>query len=124
MPWTSYCIISPYYLDIYKELKKQDDSNNFSENFILENGIPIWEETLVFEGKTDFLLSVTPLINAEKDAVTGLIFASKINGIDYFNLVTKTGLYAELETVDETHPEIERLYNSLMFVNYYGPCQK
>lgn len=39
---------------------------------------------------------------------------------DYFNLVTETGLYAELETVDETHPEIERLYNSLMFVNYYG----
>lgn len=110
----------PYYLDIYKELKKQDENNNFSESFVTENGTPLWDETLIYEADANFVLTVSPLVNATEETVEGLIFASKVNGVDYFNLVTKTGLYAELEGANETHPEIDRLYNSLVMLNHFG----
>ncbi len=111
-----------FYLEMYKSLKEIDSQTSFSADFIEKIGTPLWKETLIFDGKADLLFSVTPVVDPTNEEVTGIFYAHRIDGVNYFEVVQKEVLYSSIQNMESEKPEatVGELLNSLIFTDHFS----
>ena len=110
----------PYYLEIYKVLLEKDSQTGFSNRFISELGVPLWNKMIVFDSIPHQIFTITPIVDSVTEKITGLLKVSRFNDKDFYEVIEKSSIQNRINNINGNYINLESLKTDIAFFNIFS----
>lgn len=112
--------IHPYLLEVYKDLKDKDLATGFTDQFISELGIPIWNKMFIFDSIPHQIYTITPIIDSVSQTVTGLLKVNRYFDMDFYEVVEKSQIIERINNINGNNESLALLKTDISLFNIFS----